>query len=347
MTWSSPLLIFAVSAGITWLATRQLIPILRQRGIMDVPNPRSSHASPTPRGGGLAVLSGLAAGWVLSRLLGGVAPDACLPLALGLVALVGLWDDVRGGVSRILRLSLQLAAAGIVVWCWEPLTVLPLPEPLSFSLGFWGVPISMLWLVGVTNIVNFLDGIDGFATGQALLAGSGLAVLGALRSDPWMLTLGSALAGACLGFLPFNWHPARVFLGDVGSSVIGFGLAAAALSPGGMPSEDGVFATALLLWFFLADGTTTLARRALRGRPVWRAHRQHLYQRLVRSGLRHSQVTVCILGLALIPATLGVLSVATASTAGQWISLAVAAVAFGTLWISVERRERRINDAEG
>ncbi len=345
MGWRLDVLILAaVAALVAYGTTGALVGPLRRRRIVDIPNRRSSHQRPTPRGGGLGLLAGLLAALGLAEMLGYAVLDPALLVALGAVAVVGWLDDL-GGVPWPVRLLVHATAALLVLWRWGPLGELPLPAPADLPLGAAaGWAAGLLWMVAVVNITNFLDGIDGFAAGQGLLAGCGLAAAGFGLGAAWLLAVGIALAGACLGFLPHNWQPARIFLGDVGSSSLGFLLAAAPwAATGELPVEtrgELVFLTAMLLWLFLADGTFTLVRRARRGERLWRAHREHLYQRLVRAGWSHAATTRRLLIVASGPAAAAVVGVTMRLPPFEWLALALAVLVFVVLALAVARHER-------
>ena len=313
-------IVFSTSAVVSVVCVAALIPLLRKR-VVDKPNERSSHSAPTPRGGGLGLIVGVAAGLLAATWAGlGVGPGwfwACV----GVVALFGLADDASGGLSPSLRLVAQLVVASVAVVASGPLPRVPLPPPLDFRLGVFGYFVGVIWIVGVINIYNFLDGIDGYAAVQGIVAGLGAALILGGHTLP----IGVCIAGACAGFLVFNWHPAKVFLGDVGSGFIG---AALALLPFVTPSEDHrkpVFVVAMCLWFFLSDGTFTIIRRAARGERLWQAHRSHLYQRLVCAGWPHDRVVLLAL-----PCMIAVV-------VSTWLVLGEsgAGLRFGVAWLPV------------
>jgi UDP-N-acetylmuramyl pentapeptide phosphotransferase/UDP-N-acetylglucosamine-1-phosphate transferase len=320
------------------LITGLLIPVLRGR-CLDVPNGRSSHDRPTPRAGGLGILAGVAAGLLLAQVLGRAIPSPVILLAALAVAAAGLADDLRGGVSPWVRLIVQIMAATVVCLTCGSLQRLPLPAPLDVPLGWLGVPLAVAWIVGVTNYFNFLDGIDGYAGLQASVAGLAIALLGI---DGGSSSAGLCIAGASLGFLVHNWRPAKVFMGDVGSSSLGFLLAALPLGAEAGERSRFVFAAALFLWFFLADGLFTMTRRLMRGERVWEPHRSHLYQQLVQSGLRHDQVALRVMTAAALLCTGAVIAQRTGAEAARWFVLAVAVAAFSgyVAWTILRQRRR-------
>lgn len=285
----------AASALVSAVSVTLLLPVLRRR-VVDEPNERSSHSVPTPRGGGLGLMVGVAAGLAIVAWRGFPVGPMWFWGCVGLAALIGLVDDVTGGLSPGVRFVAQIGVAGIVVVVSGPLLRVPLPHPLDVRLGVLGYLAGVVWIVGVINIYNFLDGIDGYAAAQGCAAalGSGL-ILGGRA-----LPVGVCVAGACAGFLVLNWHPARVFLGDVGSGFLGSVLALLPFAGTSGERSPAVLVMALCLWFFLADGAFTLLRRAARRERLWEAHRSHLYQRLVRAGWSHDRVVLCMMPAALV-----------------------------------------------
>lgn len=333
-TWIGP----SLTALVVALAgTRLLIRVLRVRGVLDVPNARSSHAAPTPRGGGIAILAGTGVAGGAAALLGMPLPGAGFWAGAAVVAVTGWADDRTGGLSPALRLLLQIAAAVLALLGTGGLTALPLPPPADVALGALAWPLAVLWIVAVTNIYNFLDGIDGYAASQGVLAG--LVLLGLAGTEP-VLGLGGLVAGACVGFGVYNWHRARIFMGDVGSGTLGFVFAALPFQAAEAAPSGPVFVVALALWFFLADGTYTLLWRAVRGERIWEAHRSHLYQRLVQTRLRHDAVVLRV-GAAAIPvAVAGSLAWQAADARAQWIVLLCGSIAFFALVGYTRWRER-------
>ncbi len=271
------------------------------RAVLDVPNHRSSHAIPTPTGGGVGIVVGFLVGLALWLLGGGsLSPRARGWLAGALlVAAVSFVDDVRRLPASI-RLATHLAGAALLtvagVQGGDPTLVLALP-------------LAFVWVAVVTNVYNFMDGIDGLAAAQAIVAGLAYAAAGAFVGNPLLTASGSLLAATALGFFPHNAPPARLFMGDVGSTFLGFSFAGLALlgnigvGGGKLPLEFG----AVVLAPFLFDGLATLARRMLRGERWFEAHRSHYYQRLVQARLTHGRVTTLYAGLAVVAAAAALL----------------------------------------
>jgi UDP-N-acetylmuramyl pentapeptide phosphotransferase/UDP-N-acetylglucosamine-1-phosphate transferase len=337
MTAGQAALVTVAAFAVGWAAVGALLPILRRRGVLDVPNRRSSHDVAVPRGGGLGLLAGFAVGLAVALALGMPMPGWGVLGGLAMMAGLGLYDDLAGNLSVGWRLLIQAAAAVLVIQGFGPLQRLPSPSPLDVELGVLGWPFSVLWVVGVVNIFNFLDGIDGFAGVQGIVAGLGLAVVG---WGSWLGPAGFAAIGACLGFLVLNWHPAKIFMGDVGSLTLGFLFAVMPFGEGRGRAPLLVFVVALCMWFFLSDGAFTILRRILRRERVWRAHRSHLYQRLVIAGWSHSKVVLWVgTGMVAIAAT-GVGAAICGRPAALWFALALAVAASVVYWVGVVEAER-------
>jgi len=268
------------------------------RRALDVPNQRSSHTRPTPRGGGLVIVGGFFVGLLGWLATGGSLSPRVIGWLIGalLVASVSFVDDLRP-LPAAPRLVTHVLGAAI-------LTFAGVQNPELFPLAF-------VYITLLTNVYNFMDGIDGLATVQAIIAGAALFIVGHLAANPLITTAGGLLAAGSAGFLVYNWSPARLFMGDVSSTFLGFSFAGLTLlgnigvGGGRLPAELGL----VILAPFLFDSVLTLARRILRGERWYAAHRSHYYQRLVRCGLSHVQVTSLYAGLALVAAAAGVVGV--------------------------------------
>jgi len=270
--------VFAASC----LGTRVLIAALRQRAVLDLPNERSSHLAPTPRGGGIALIAASLAAW-LCLVAAGALPPSVLVVALAAagLALISWFDDLRG-LSPGIRLLAQFAAVVAGLWV--------LPQGAIFQgwlpRGLDTAAAALLW-VWFVNLFNFMDGIDGIAGGEAAAIGIGVALVAGTGGVFELIAPSVAVAAAALGFLVWNWQPARIFMGDVGSVPLGYLLGYLLLAL----AARGAWAPAVILpLYFLADATLTLLRRLARGERVWQAHREHFYQRAVQRGLRHDAV---------------------------------------------------------
>jgi UDP-GlcNAc:undecaprenyl-phosphate/decaprenyl-phosphate GlcNAc-1-phosphate transferase len=307
---------FAVTVAGLWLLLGRLRTLA-----LDRPNERSLHERPVPRTGGIALLAGA----LVSVAFGASELWLALGLAIGLGALSFL-DDVRSLATPV-RLAAHLAAAGVLAWY-----VLSPMHPLELAV----LALAVAWM---TNLYNFMDGSDGLAGGMALIGFGAYAMAAAGAGDGPLLALTLGLAAAALGFLLFNFPPAKIFLGDVGSVPLGF--LAGALGLVGW--RDDLWP----LWFpvvvfapFIGDASLTLVRRALRGEKVWQAHREHYYQRLVRLGFGHRGTAYVAYALMLLCAALALYGRG-GRPALQWAIVASSILGLGAVAAWIELRWRR------
>lgn len=274
----------------------------RQRVLIDIPNERSSHSQPKPRGGGIMIVLITLIG-VLGLLLIGPARSISLLTFLicgGIIAFVGWIDDMRS-LSTTLRLAIQVLCALVSILgigYFDKLTV----GNSTFSLGLVGIPFTIVWIVGLTNAYNFMDGIDGIAGGQAVVGGLAWLGFGLIQQVPIVSIIGLLIASSSLGFLWHNWQPSRIIMGDVGATFLGYSFAVLPLLfENHTPIlENGLWFSMLVLWAFLADTGITMLRRALRRENIFQAHRSHFYQRLVISGWSHARVSALYIALSLL-----------------------------------------------
>ncbi|AJY14478.1 glycosyltransferase family 4 protein [Burkholderia dolosa] len=275
-TWLTAAAVAVAAAFASTMILRSLLATgLAWRLATDIPNDRSLHTLPTPRVGGWGIVPvGVVA-------LAALAPHLWLiaAAAAGLAAMSQI-DDRRGLPARV-RFSAHLAAVVALI------AVYPADAPWWLLAG---VGFAMVWL---TNLYNFMDGADGLAGGMALFGFGAYAAAALLRVHPSTeLALGAAaIAGAALGFLLLNFHPARLFLGDAGSIPLGF-MAGALGYWGWRTGVWPIWFPALVFSPFIADASVTLLRRLLRGEKFWQAHREHYYQRMVRSGMGHGRTAL-------------------------------------------------------
>ncbi|CAL1240784.1 MraY family glycosyltransferase [Candidatus Methylocalor cossyra] len=287
-----------LSAGITYVVRGYALERL-----VDLPNARSSHRVPTPRGGGVAIVAVFALAAIALYGQGRLALSTLMALSGALpVAAIGFWDD-HGHVSPRWRLLVQFAAAGWALYWIGGFDRLRFGGDI-YPLGGAGPVLGALFIVWMVNLYNFMDGIDGLAGGEAITA---------TLSAAWLLGLGGtappeadalrvaalALAAATGGFLVWNWPPAKIFMGDVGSGFVGFllGLLALHSAAGGGPS---LAVWLILLGVFCVDATLTLARRVVGGQPWYQAHCSHAYQHAARRWAGHRPVTLAVLAINLV-----------------------------------------------
>ena len=292
-----------------WAAVLTLIWLAPRIGLLDRPNERSSHTRVTPRGGGLGfvILVGLMLGAFLVWLTVELAADSGENIISALAAYIGpamfvaaisLRDDFKS-LGPGLRFLCQLVAAVVAALGVASFREVSLPMIGLVDSRWFGIGLTIVWIVGMTNVYNFMDGIDGIAGVQGAIAGLAWAMAGAWLGSPVLAMLGLTLAGGCAGFLVHNWPPAEIFMGDVGSAFLGFSFAVVPLIalrfplPEKLPQVAGLLPifSLLAVWPFVGDGFYTFQRRLFRGEQVWKPHRTHLYQRLVLSGWSHARVS--------------------------------------------------------
>ncbi|MBX5464146.1 MAG: undecaprenyl/decaprenyl-phosphate alpha-N-acetylglucosaminyl 1-phosphate transferase [Clostridia bacterium] len=311
--WVVLFLAFTLSLGATPLVRRLALA----SGALDRPNRRSVHTQPVPYLGGLAI--GLAV--ILSLLATGHAAD---PLFRGflagglLILLVGLLDDIFR-MPAWLKFLAQVAVALVTV-LWGGLRITYLKDPFAagfWHLGWWGTPLTVFWLVAVMNVINLADGLDGLAAGiTAIVAGT--MFLGAIQSGQSIMAMtgAAALMGATLGFLPFNFPPARIFMGDAGALFLGFALATTAVQ--GMAKGAAAVALAvpaLALGVPILDTAFAILRRARSGRSIGTPDRDHLHHRLLAMGLSQREAVLLIYMVT------------------GWLGVGAIAISEATLWV--------------
>lgn len=256
---------------------------MRARLPLDYPNHRSLHRAPTPRIGGVTMMCGMLAGSASTYFLVTTEFPLLLLLIAFLMAAVSFVDDWRG-LAIHWRFLAHFLAAGLFLYLFLP----PLP--------YWQAGLLLLAVVWTTNLYNFMDGSDGLAGGMALFGFSAYAAAASVAGDAGLAALSLLIAASALGFLFFNFSPARIFMGDAGSIPLGF-LAAALGLLGWIRGYWPLWFPPLVFSPFVADATITLARRALRGERIWQAHKTHYYQRLIQLGWGHRKVALWEYGL--------------------------------------------------
>lgn len=310
------------------------------RQLLDIPNERSSHTRPLPRGGGLAIVVVTLAFALLAGLAWPEWPLAPLLLALAawaLVAAVSLVDDLRS-LPISIRFGAHALAAVMVLLALGRWSLVEVPVLGRLTLGLGGALVAFFWLTGLTNAYNFMDGIDGIAGSQAVVAGAVWAASGVLVGSAPLAMIGLALAAASIGFLRHNWPPARIFMGDVGSAFLGLCLASLAVA-GAEVDPRLAFVGILAVWPFIFDASFTFIRRALKRENVFAAHRSHLYQRLVIMGDTHRRVALLYAGLAVAGDILAIAWLIGLPWASTLIVILLPFACFA-LWYYVTARER-------
>ncbi|MBK5552218.1 glycosyltransferase family 4 protein [Pseudomonas sp. TH03] len=285
--WWLLFVVFALSWGLTLVLRRYALA----RSLMDIPNERSSHLIPTPRGGGVAIVVAFALALpVLSGLgLFSVSALAGLLGASFLVAIIGFADD-HGHIAARWRLLGHFVAAGWALFWLGGLAPLSL-FGVQIDLRLLGDILAVFYLVWMLNLYNFMDGIDGLASAEAISVCLGICLVYWMAAESGLMWAPLVLAGAVAGFLCWNFPPARIFMGDAGSGFLGFLLGGLALQAAWVKPEL-LWSWVILLGVFIVDATWTLMRRLLNGDKVYQAHRSHAYQHATRQSGSHFRVTV-------------------------------------------------------
>jgi UDP-GlcNAc:undecaprenyl-phosphate GlcNAc-1-phosphate transferase len=327
---------FLLALLMSWALTPAVRDAAARRGWAGrPPSARDVHTRPVPRIGGLAIvvaaLAPLAALFVFEWWFGPILPvDRTRALAIvagGLaVAALGLYDDLRGA-DAVRKLVVQSAVAAAMWMCGIRIDVVSWFG--GIDLGALSLPVTVLWIVGVVNALNLIDGLDGLASGVALLALVPSLVISIWDQNAFMTQLLASLAGAIVGFLRYNFNPASVFMGDTGSMFLGFVLATGSIVACSKSSAALSLTTPVLaLGLPLLDTALAIVRRSLAGRPFWSADRDHLHHRLLRAGLSHRQSVLVLYGASLVLA-MAALAAAFANSVQTAVLLVALAVAAG------------------
>lgn len=292
-------LLVLVVAALSWTGTGAVRRYALSHSLLDHPNARSSHTAPTPRGGGAAIAAAFLMGLVGSYFLGGLS-GAQLSGYVGagtLVALIGFLDD-QGHVAARWRLLGHFIAAGWLLYWLGGLPPLVMGNAI-WEPGIWGWPLGIIGLVWLLNLYNFMDGIDGLAGGQAVTVCAVASLVYLVTGHASLIFGPLCMAAAAGGFLVWNWPPARIFMGDVGSGFIGLMIGGMALQ-GGHVAPDYLWVWAILMGVFIVDATWTLLSRLVQGKRLYEAHRTHAYQHASQAWKSHGRVLWCVVGLNLI-----------------------------------------------
>lgn len=335
--------IFAVSLVVSFVATRQVRDWATRKGWVSFPQDgRHVHEAPLPRLGGVAIFFAFSLSLILwlglalvyPRLLEGLAPVTLLRIYVPacLIFCLGIYDDLHGA-GPYLKFAVQAIAATMLFLGGMRVLDLPLLFGSHTFPWFIGLPLTVLWVVAITNAFNLIDGLDGLAAGSALFSTLVFFVV-ALVNHAWLGSLVSvALAGAILGFLRFNFNPATIFLGDSGSLFIGFLLSALALA--GAQKAPTFVAVAIPVVSFglpILETALSILRRLISGRPIFTADREHIHHKLLQRGLSHRQVVIVLYAVS---ALFAMLSLFLLWPTGSTLGLVLAVVGTG-IWLGVQ-----------
>ena len=307
---------FAVACGLTALVKNYALHI----NMLDSPNDRTLHQGDIPRGGGLSIVITMILALILIWLRW---PLLIMPFLLATIGLLGLlgWVDDRYGLGPLVKIGVQLLVAFLVVGY---IGVLGGVDIGGYTIAFGSAAsvLSVLWVIWLTNVYNFMDGIDGIAASYAAVVACVMGIWFALDQNGALSVFCYIIMAAALGFLIWNWAPARIFMGDVGSVTLG-GVFAVLAIIGNYYHDVPLIAYIVLFGVFLFDTIVTMLRRLLQGKIIWRPHREHFYQRAVGLGLGHAQVTIGVVITSLVLAALASLEKFNVAPKGLWSVLAL------------------------
>lgn len=315
----SPLLIAFV---IVFLGTPLVKKLAYKVNAVDEPEARKVHERPMPRLGGLAICLGF---WLTVLFTQEMTQEFYGLLAGGLIiTLVGIVDDIKGVTPRE-KLLMQIVAACIVIFAGvrvEGITN-PFKEGL-INLGYFSYPLTLLWIIGITNAVNLIDGLDGLAAGISAIAAITLGIVAYMETSQQAAMLAFILAASVLGFLRYNFHPAQIFMGDTGSLFLGFNLSVIAIV--GLTKSTTVislFLPVIILGIPIVDTLFAIVRRYFSGKPIFCADKGHLHHRLLNLGLTHQGTVLVIYGVSLILSFSAIIMSMLTTAQGMLILLAV------------------------
>lgn len=327
--------IFILAALISLIFTPVARKIAYRFGAIDVPDDeRRIHNKPIPRMGGLAIYIS----FVICSLIFSKFNTHVVGIITGgtILVIAGVIDDVKP-LRPVQKLIFQIAASAVLVAFGITIGSITVPfiaDDGSVYIGYFGVPLTILWVVGITNAVNLIDGLDGLAAGLAMIFSITIFVVSVISNREVAMLLTAILAGSCLGFLPYNFNPASIFMGDTGSQFLGFTLAAIS-TQGAVKSAAAVTLAVpiLVLWLPIFDTLFAMVRRKVNKRPIMEADRGHLHHRLLDLGLSHRKVVIIMYLISIFLGATAVLAMVL-STQKSYVILLL--VCFITLSVGVE-----------
>ncbi len=308
--WLRIVLSFALSFGISYLMTPPVKVFAERVGAIDVPkDSRRVHDHPIPRMGGLAIF----VGFLLSVIVFVSFSTQIMGILIGalIIAMMGAVDDIMN-LNAWVKLAVQVVAALVAIRCGIVFTAISNPNFLSYNttiqIGWLAIPLTILWIVGCTNAINLIDGLDGLAVGVSAISSFSMMIVALFVADANTTFILAALCGACVGFMPYNMNPAKIFMGDVGSQFLGYVLATTSIM--------GLFKLHTVITFIvpvlamaipLADTLFAIVRRTLRGQSPFHADKGHFHHRLLALGLSQKQAVAVLYGVSAIMGLMGVL----------------------------------------
>lgn len=316
---------FIIAFILTFILTPFVKKLAFKIGAVDIPrDSRRMHKKPTARLGGLAIF----AGFIISTLCYADITLELTGILIGclIIVVLGIFDDIHA-LSAKLKFGVQFLAALCPVLCGVRIEFIKVPEFIVtngyIGMGFLGIPLTLLWIVGITNAINLLDGLDGLACGVSTIASLTLLCIALIVGEPDVAFITSALAGACFGFLPYNFNPAKLFMGDTGALLLGFVLSS--ISVQGLFKGYTVISIAapfLILGLPIFDTASAILRRMRNGQPIMSPDRGHLHHRLVDAGFSQKQAVTIIYLLSAVLCITAVALIATGAVS-WWVFILV------------------------
>lgn len=344
------MLALAVGFLISFASTPTVIALARKINAIDVPkDSRRIHKKPIPLIGGLAIFYG----FIISVLCFAVMEKELMGILIGAVIMVtvGVIDDMRDLNAKV-KLLFQIIAAAIVIYFGVDIQYVANPfsawfGPQYINLGLWSIPITMIWIIGVTNAVNLIDGLDGLAAGVSSIASVALLSMTLLSRNVNAAIVTAALAGAGFGFLPYNFNPAKIFMGDTGSTFLGFVLACISIQ--GVMKTYAVVSVAvpvLILGLPIFDTLFAIIRRILKRKPIMSPDRGHLHHRLLDMGFSQRQTVTILYTLTSILCLTAVVMALKGTWRGLLLVLAVVAILIVTFAVFEPKHEENKGSQE-
>lgn len=333
------LIIFQLLTILSFLLVLFIRHYAHKKQILDHPNERSSHVMPTARGGGLAIVL-----LVTITSIGSVneanVNQAVVFITCGIIIAFLGWRDDVSSLSPKIRFIVQGLVAAVSIYVLGYFKSVTIPLFGEWQLGVLGIIITFFWILGLINAYNFMDGIDGMAGGVALAGACAWMFLASNMNNNFVFWISFAIAASSLGFLFHNWQPAKIFMGDVASTFLGYTFAVLPLlsaDEGG----DALMLGTLIMWTFIMDAGVTFIRRAIKREKIFSAHRTHLYQRLVASGYKHASISLLYIFLTFLAGLL-----AYAWSRGQFYAPPLIIIGLPLIWFLLSRYAKTLTTKE-
>ncbi|WP_458415387.1 glycosyltransferase family 4 protein [Schinkia sp. CFF1] len=325
-----------ITAIICFLASVALTPLVKKLaiaiGAIDKPNQRKVHQRIMPRLGGLAIYISMLIGFAIAKPVDDYI--ATWPIILGatIIVITGIFDD-RFEISPKLKLLGQILAAAVVIYAGVQVPMINLPFGVSIDLGYFSIPFTLLWIVGVTNAINLIDGLDGLAAGVSSIVLITISAMAMFMGDAFVVVLGTILLASTLGFLLYNFHPAKIFMGDTGALLLGFMISVISILGFKSITLYSLILPIIILGVPISDTLFAIVRRIVNKKPLTAPDKSHLHHCLLRLGFSHRQTVLIIYAMS---AFFGIAAVLL-SHSTLWVATLIIAVVLLTVQLVAER----------